>query len=87
MFFHDDKLGLEEYRGHILDSISGIVVNPNYIKDNEDFFNIIIFKMFQDYDGSQIDPISLSKQVKMLNMFLSVMLQEKPDLELPEDTV
>ena len=87
MIYHDDKLGLEEYRSHVLDSVSGIIVNPNYIKNNTSFFDSLLFKMFQDYEGSQIDPISLNKQIKMLNMFLSIMILEKPDLTLPEDTI
>lgn len=87
MEYHNDKLGLEEYKRHIIENISNIVVNPNYIEENFKFFNKILFKMFQDYDGSHLDTISLSKQMKMLNMFLSVMLSEKPSLELPEDTV
>lgn len=87
MEYHNDKLGLEEYRVHILENISNIVVNPNYVRDNIDFFNKVIFKMFQDYENSVLESISITKQIKLLNLFLSVMLSEKPDLELPEDTV
>jgi hypothetical protein len=85
--YHNDKLGLEEYRVHILENISNIVVNPNYVKENLDFFNKIIFKMFQDYENSIVEPISITKQIKLLNLFLSVMLSEKPSLELPFDSV
>tara|TARA_R110000782_G_scaffold232667_5_gene318873 strand:- start:2000 stop:2269 length:270 start_codon:yes stop_codon:yes gene_type:complete len=87
MNYHNDKLGLEEYRTHVLENISNIVVNPNYINENIDFFNKVIFKLFQDYDTSILEPISISKQIKMLNIFLSVMISEKPSLSLPEDTV
>lgn len=82
----NSKLGLEEYRIHVLDNISGVVVNPNYIEENLSFFNKIVFKMFQDYDNSIVE-ISINKQIKMLNMFLSVMLLEKPSLELSEDII
>lgn len=87
MLFHNDKLGLEEYRAHVLENISNIVVNPNYVENNIEFFNKVIFKMFQDYENSILEPISITKQIKLLNLFLSAMLSEKPDLELPDDTV
>jgi predicted Zn-dependent protease with MMP-like domain len=85
--YHNDRLGLEEYRTHVLENISMIVINPNYVQENIDFFNKIIFKMFQDYDSSVLEPISINKQIKLLNIFLSVMLSERPSLELPPDTV
>ncbi len=43
--------------------------------------------MWEDYDTSVLEPISITKQLKILEMFLSVMLEYKPDNELPEDIV
>ncbi len=82
-----DRLGIEEYRLHIYENISKIIINKQYIEDNYDFFEKIIFKMWEDYDTSVLEPISITKQLKILEMFLSVMLEYKPDNELPEDIV
>lgn len=87
MFYHNDKLGFEEYRDHMLENISGVVVNPNYIEENLDFIDNLLFKLFQDYENTQSDIISFNKTIKVINIFLSVMLEQKPKLQLPEDTV
>lgn len=82
-----DRLGLEEHRGHIYENISKIIVNQNYIDNNFDFFEKIIFKLFEDYENSVLEPISVTKQLKMLELFLSVMIEMKPTQELPEDII
>lgn len=82
-----DLLGVEEYRLHVLENISKIIVNHNYIEENIEFFEKVIFKMFEDYHNSVLEPISITKQLKMLEMFLSVMLELKPSQELPEDVI
>lgn len=87
MIYHNDKLGLEEYRAHVMDGITSVIVSPNYIMENKAFFNLLIYKFFQDYEYSEVGEVSISKQVKNINMFLSAMLQEKPSVSLPEDTV
>lgn len=84
---HRDKLGIEEYRQHVLGNLSNIIVNPNYVSQNIDFFNNVIFKMFQIYDNPFIENISINQQIKHLEVFLAVMIKEKPTLELPDDTV
>lgn len=87
MIYHNDKLGLEEYRAHVMDGITSVIVSPNYIKENIEFFNLLIYKMFQDYEYSAVDEISITKQIKILNLFLGAMITEKPSVDLPEDTV
>lgn len=80
-------LGQDEYRLHIYENVSKIIVNRQYIEENYNFFEKIIFKMFEDYDRSFLEPISITKQIKMLELFISVMLEFKPSLELPEDCI
>ena len=80
-------LGQDEYRLHIYENISKIIINRQYIEENYNFFEKIIFKMFEDYDRSLLEPISITKQIKMLELFISVMLEFKPSLEIPEDCI
>ncbi len=85
--YNRNLLGYEEYRAHIYENISKIIINQNYIEENFDFFEKLIFKMFEDYEKSVLEPISITKQIKMLELFLSVMLEFKPSLYLPEDSI
>jgi hypothetical protein len=85
---NSERLGSEEYRVHVYENISKIIVNRNYIEENFDFFEKIVFKMWElYYYDSVLEPISITKQIKMLELFLSVMLEMKPDTTLPEDIV
>lgn len=85
---NSERLGSEEYRVHVYENISKIIVNRNYIEENFDFFEKIVFKMWElYYYDSILEPISITKQIKMLELFLSVMLEMKPDTTLPEDIV
>jgi hypothetical protein len=84
---NNERLGSEEYRVHVYENISKIIVNRNYIEENFNFFEKIVFKMWEDYYNSILEPISITKQIKMLELFLSAMIEMKPDLDLPEDIV
>lgn len=83
----DDKLGLEEYSVFVLEGVSKVIINRNYIEENDEFFNLLLFKMWEDYSKSFIEPISIWKQIKMLEVFLYAMLLEQPSLELPIDSI
>lgn len=87
MMIEDNKLGLEEYMQFVYENISKIVVNRNYIENNQDFFNQLLFKTYEEYLYSSLEPISILKQIKHLEIFLSSMIGYKPDLELPEDYI
>lgn len=81
-------LGYEEYRLHVYENISKIIVNQNYVNNNFEFFEKLLFKMWEIYYyNSNIEYISITKQIKHLELFLSVMLEMKPDLYLPEDSL
>jgi hypothetical protein len=83
----NERLGLEEYSQYIYENISKIIINRNYIEQNDDFFNEVVFKMWEEYYTSVVEPISIMKQLKHFEMFLGVMLKTQPSLELPEDSV
>lgn len=83
----NDKLGLEEYSVFVLEGISKVIINRNYIEENEDFFNALLFKCWEEYYTSIVEPISIWKQIKMLDIFLYTMLLEQPSLELPIDSI
>jgi hypothetical protein len=83
----NDKLGLEEYSVFVLEGISKVIINRNYIEENEDFFNVILFKFWEEYYTSIVESISISKQVKMLDILLYAIINEKPSVDLPEDSI
>ncbi len=83
----NEKLGLEEYSNFMMENISKLVINRNYIEQNADFFNLLFFKMWEDYEYSNMEPISLLKQLKLLEIFLGTMVTEHPDTQLPEDSL
>lgn len=83
----NDKLGLEEYSEFVLEGISKVIVNRNYIEENIEFFNLLLYKFWEEYYTSFVEPISISKQIKMLDIVLYSMIAEKPSVELPDDYV
>lgn len=82
----NEKLGQVEYEEVLLDNISKLVINRNYIYENSDFFNAILFKLYEDYLFS-LEQISITKQAKTLEMFLGCFLKYNLTDELPEDTI
>lgn len=82
---YQERLGLVEYTEVLLENISRMVINQNYINSNEDFFNSVCFKMWENYYNSNTEPISIIKQARLLEIFLGIMLKEKPTLFLPDD--
>jgi len=81
-----DKLGLLEYTDVLLDNVSRLIINQNYIYENSEFFDNLIFKLWENYNNS-LESISIRKQAQMLEIFLGTMLKEKPSLSLPEDSI
>ena len=83
----NERLGLEEYSQFILENLPKTIINKNYIDDNYDFIHEILFKFWEDYDTSVIEPISLMKHIKLLSTFFSILFHHQPDVTLPEDTL
>lgn len=84
---YNEKLGLSEYENVLLENVSRMVINQSYIDGNFEFFNSLIFKMWENYYNSSVEPISIIKQAQLLEIFLGTMIKEKPSLDLPEDEI
>lgn len=82
----EQKLGQIEYEEVLLDNISKVVINRNYIKENQDFWNNLIFKMFEEYYFSS-EPISIRKQSKYIEIFFDCNIKFKPTQKLPKDVL
>lgn len=82
----EQKLGQIEYEEVLLDNLSKVVINRRYIKENQDFWDNIIFKMFEEYYFSS-EEITIRKQAKYLELFFDCNIKFKPSQELPEDVL
>lgn len=82
----ESKLGIVEYEEVLYDNISKVIVNRNYVKQNKEFWDNIVFKMFEEYNFS-IEGTSIRKQAQFLELFLATMFKFKPSQELPEDII
>ena len=81
----EQKLGQIEYEETLLYNISKLVINRNYILENESFFDNVLFKLYEEYlYGGEI---SILRQAKALEIFLGCMIKHKPSQELPEDSL
>lgn len=80
----NEKLGQSEYEETLLDHISKVVINRNYIENNIEFWNNVCFKLFEEYYYSK-ENVSISSQARLLEVVLSNMFRFKPSQELPED--
>ena len=81
-----DKLGQVEYEETLLDMVSKVVINRNYISNNQEFWDNLVFKFWEEYYFS-IEPISIRKQAKMIEVFMDCIFKFQPDMELPEDII
>lgn len=84
--FQTDRLGQIEYEEFLLDTISKIVINRNYIQQNIEFWNNLVFKLWEEYYFST-EEISILRQTKMLEIFFDAMFKFKPPTHLPEDII
>lgn len=82
----EDKLGQVEYYEVLLDNISKIVINRNYISRNQQFWDSMVFKMFEEYRFS-LEDISIRKQAKLLEIFFGSLFEFSPETEKPEDII
>ena len=81
-----ERLGQVEYYETLLDNISKIVINRNYIAQNQDFWDNMVFKMFEEYYFS-LEEISIRKQAKLLEIFFGCLFEFTPATEKPEDII
>lgn len=79
-----EKLGLIEYEETLIDNLSKVVINRNYISQNKTFWDTVVFKCWEEYYFSP-ENISIRKQAKMIEIFMDGLFKYKPSLEIPED--
>lgn len=82
----EQKLGQTEYEEVLLDNLSKVVVNRSFIKQNKQFWDNLVFKMFEEYYFS-MEFVSIKKQARLLEIYLHCMFSYKPALKLPEDVL
>lgn len=84
--YQREKLGLVEYESVLIDNISTMVVNRNYISQNSLFWDNMVFKLFEQYYFSR-EEISIRKQAESIEIFLGCLFEFKPSNEKPQDVI
>jgi hypothetical protein len=79
-----DKLGISEFEEVLLDCLSTIIIPRSYIEENKEFWDSIVFKLFEDYYYSP-EPLSIRKQAKTLDIVFNSLFTFKPPVEKPTD--
>lgn len=79
-----DRLGQSEHEEELLYNISKNIVNRNYIQQNQDFWDIVFFKMFEEYYYG-LEPVSIKQQAKCIEIMMYNLFKYQPSLELPDD--
>jgi hypothetical protein len=82
-----EKLGYEEFRQVVLENISKVITNQSHIEDNSEFYNMIIFKLFEKYQNDLMEDYTINQVVKMFDIFLYSMFKYSPSTKLPEDLI
>lgn len=82
----NQRLGLTEYTEVLLDNISKVVINRSYIEQNHQFFDKIVFKLFEQYYYSS-ELISIRKQAEEIEIVFSCIFEFSPPVEKPEDII
>jgi len=83
---NENKLGQSEYEEVLLDNISKVVVNRNYIAQNKYFWDAMVFKLFEEYYFS-LEETSIRKQAKILEIFFNCLFEFHPAVNKPEDII
>jgi len=68
----NNKLGIIEYQEVVIDNISTLILNKDYIEENKDFFDNVLYKMYEIYINDVNDSISIRKQAQFLEIFLGM---------------
>ena len=82
----DKRFGEIEYEEIFLDKLSKVIVNRNYIEQNSQFWDIVIFKLWEQYYFSKRE-ITIDSQVQSFEIIMDSVFKYHPALELPEDII
>lgn len=81
-----ETLGLAEFEEVLMDLISPMIVNRNYILTHQEFWNNLIFKLFENYHYSAVD-IPVSHYAKIIDIFFGNIFEYNPSSVKPEDII
>jgi len=81
-----DKLGQIEYEEVLIDNISKLIVNRNYMHQNIEFWDNLVFKMWEEYYYG-LEHVSIKKQAQFLEIFFYNTFTYKPSNTLPKDVL
>lgn len=84
--YQKERVGQVEYSEILLDNISTVVIPRSYIEQNQDLWDDIVFKFFEEYYFSP-EEISVRKQAKMLEVVFGKIFEYKPSVEKPADII
>jgi hypothetical protein len=85
--YNEQKLGISEYSEVFYDRLSTVVCNREYVEQNKDFYEQVIWKTFERYNNSKTESYSINQIVTIFEIILDSMLKFKPSNELPEDLI
>lgn len=85
--YNEQKLGISEYSEIFYDRLSTLVGNCEYVEQNKDFYEQVIWKTFERYNNSKTESYSINQIVTIFEIVLDSMLKFKPANELPEDLI
>lgn len=81
------KLGIVEYSEVLTDSLSKVVIPQNYIDNEADFFEQILFKTYEKYHNSKTELYSINQIRVLIEIFVDALFTYKPSNEKPEDLI
>lgn len=90
MYYEEEqrnKLGLSEFSEVLTENLSKVVIPQNYIDNEVDFFEQILFKTYEKYHNSKTETYSINQIRSLLEIFIDAMFTYKPSNNKPEDVI
>lgn len=88
MYYNEQgKLGYTEFSDHFYDQLSHLITNQAHIDQCQDFYEEIIFKLYELYLHSKSESFSVNQCVRVFEVVLFSMFKYNPTTQLPEDLI
>lgn len=81
------KLGINEFKEVLTESLSKVVIPQNYINREVDFFEQIFFKTYEKYHDSKIENYSINQIRSLLEIFIDALFTYQPSNKKPDDLI
>lgn len=82
----EDRLGNIEFEEVLMDLISPMILNRNYIATYKEFWDNLVFKLFENYYYSKID-LPPSHYAKIVDIFFGNLFEYPSSSEKLEDII